>query len=73
MNRILERMSDQAALIIFLTYFTLGMPAGVKSVVRSTAFEGDARGPSMQSVVEVLKERGIIVEAMKIQVPHFLI
>ena len=49
------------------------MPAGVKSVVRSTAFEGDARGPSMQSVVEVLKERGIIVEAMKIQVPHFLI
>ena len=49
------------------------MPAGVKSVVRSTAFEGDARGPSMQSVVEVLKERGIIVESMKMQVAQFFI
>ena len=49
------------------------MPAGVKSVVRSTAFEGDARGPSMQSVVEVLKERGIIVESMKMQVAQFFL
>lgn len=38
-------------------------------MVRSTAFDGDARGPSMTSVVETLGQRGIKVDTMKIKVP----
>ena len=50
-----------------------GLLGTAKSVVRSTAFEGDSRGPSIQSVLDVLKQNGIEVESKKIQVSASLI
>lgn len=35
------------------------LPSDVTSVVRSTAFDGESRGPSLDSVLKVLSEHGI--------------
>lgn len=45
-----------------------GFLGTAKSVVRSTAFDGDSRGPSIQSVLDVLSQNGIEVESKKMQV-----
>lgn len=56
---------------IFCSYTAItGLPGTVQSVVRSTAFEGDRRGPSMQSVLDILQQNGIEVESKKMQVSN---
>ena len=37
-------------------------------MIKSVAFEGDSRGPSVQSVVDVLQSHGITVDAQKMEV-----
>jgi hypothetical protein len=49
-------------------YEITGLPGSVKSVIKSAAFEGGAKGPTMQSVVSILNERGIQVESQSVKV-----
>jgi hypothetical protein len=51
-----------------ILYEITGLPGSVMSVVKSAAFEGGAKGPSMQSVVSILKGRGIDVESQSVKV-----
>jgi hypothetical protein len=44
------------------------LPSSVQPVIKSVAFEGDSRGPSVQSVVDVLQSHGITVDAQKMEV-----
>lgn len=52
---------------------TSGLLGTAKSVVRSTAFDGDSRGPSIQSVLDVLSLNGIEIESKIMQVSISLI
>jgi hypothetical protein len=51
-----------------ILYEITGLPGSVMSVVKSAAFEGGAKGPSMQSVVSILKGKGIDVESQSVKV-----
>ena len=44
------------------------LPSNVQPVIKSVAFEGDSRGPSVQSVVDILSSRGISVDAQQMEV-----
>ena len=48
------------------------LPSSVQPVIKSVAFEGNSRGPSVQSVVDVLQTRGIAVDAQKMEVSEWM-
>ena len=48
------------------------LPTSVQPVIKSVAFEGNSRGPSVQSVVDVLQTRGIVVDAQKMEVSEWM-
>lgn len=46
----------------------LELPTSVTAVMKASAFDNDARGPTLESVVGVLERNGIHTESHKINV-----